>query len=182
MSVLLDIMGSTIIGGIIILMLMNFNTFQTNTAITSNSELQMQQNAKTLAEILDHDFRKIGFNCDNTAFAQADSERISFYSDIDRNGSVDSVTYFVGNPSEVTSTTNPRDRVLHRIVNNDTISGPSLGLIKAKFSYFDGMGAQTSILADIAYVKAELWIESVEPTDGEYLFTYWEMTINPRNL
>ena len=182
MSVLLDIMGSTIIGGIIILMLMNFSTFQTNTAITSNSELQMQQNAKTLAEILNHDFRKIGFNYDNPAFAQADSERISFYSDIDRNGSVDSVTYFVGNASEVISTTNPRDRVLHRIVNNDTISGPSLGLTKVRFSYLDGMHIETTTLADIAYVKAELWIESIEPTDGEYLFTYWEMTINPRNL
>jgi len=182
MSVILDILGSTIIGGIIILMLMNFSTFQSNTAITSNSELQMQQNAKTLAEILNHDFRKIGFNYDNTAFAQADSERISFYSDIDRNGTVDSVTFFIGNPSEVTSTTNPRDRILYRVVNNDTISGPSLGLKKIRFSYFDGMGAAAATLSDIAYVKAELWIESIEQTDGEYLFTYWEMTINPRNL
>jgi len=44
------------------------------------------------------------------------------------------------------------------------------------------MGAAATTLADIAYVKAELWIESIEQTDGEYLFTYWEMTINPRNL
>jgi hypothetical protein len=170
MSVVLDLLGSTIIGGVIVLMLMNFNAFQSNTAISSDSELQMQQNAKTLAEIINHDFRKIGFNYYNTAFAQADSERISFYSDIDRNGSVDSVTYFLGNASEVASTT------------TDTIKGPSLGLTKAKFSYLDGVGAETASLADIAYVRAELWIESIEPVDGEYLFTYWEMTINPRNL
>jgi hypothetical protein len=182
MNVVLDLLGSTIIGGVIVLMLMNFNAFQSNTAISSDSELQMQQNAKTLAEIINHDFRKIGFNYDNTAFAQADSERISFYSDIDRNGSIDSVTYFLGNPSEVTSTTNPKDRILYRKVNNDTISGPSLGLTKAKFSYLDGVGTVTSTFADIAYVRAELWIESIEPVDGEYLFTYWEMTINPRNL
>ncbi len=182
MSIILDILGSTIIGGLIVLMLMNFNMFQSNTAISSDSELRLQQNAKTLAEILNHDFRKIGFNYDNTAFIQADSERISFYSDIDRNGSVDSVTYFLGNPSEVASTTNPKDRILYRIVNNDTIRGPSLGLTKAKFSYLDAVGAETATFTNIAYVRAELWIESIESVDGEYLFTYWEMTINPRNL
>ncbi len=182
MSIVLDLLGSTIIGGIIVLMLMNFNVFQSNTAISSDSELQMQQNAKTLAEIINHDFRKIGFNYDGTAFTQADSERISFYSDIDRNGSIDSVTFFLGNVSEVASTTNPYDRILYRTVNTDTIKGPSLGLTKAKFSYFDEVGTATNTLADIAYVKAELWIESIEPVDGEYLFTYWEMTINPRNL
>ena len=182
MNIILDLLGSTIIGGLILLMLMNFNMFQSNTSISSNSELHMQQNAKTLAEILNHDFRKIGFNYDNTAFAQADSERISFYSDIDRNGSVDSVTYFLGSPSEVTSTTNPKDRILYRVVNIDTIKGPSLGLTKARFSYLDGVGAETATFTDIAYVKAEIWIQSIEPVDGEYLWTYWEMTINPRNL
>ena len=82
MSIILDLLGSTIIGGLIVLMLMNFNMFQSNTSIASDSELRLQQNAKTLAEILNHDFRKIGFNYDNTAFAQADSERISFYSGV----------------------------------------------------------------------------------------------------
>jgi hypothetical protein len=182
MSILLDIFGSTIIGGLIVLMLLNFNIFQSNTRFASDSELQLQQNAKTLAEIINYDLRKIGYDYSNTAFIEADSERISFYSDIDRNGSTDIVSYFLGDTSEVTETTNPKDRILYRVVNSDTIKGPSLGLTKAKFSYLDEVYSETATLTDIKYVRAELWIESIEPVGEEYLFTYWEMTINPRNL
>ena len=175
-------MGSAIIGALIVSMLINFNVFQTNSIISSDSELQLQQNAKTLAEILNHDFRKIGYRYDNTAFVEADSERISFFSDIDRDGNIDLVTYMLGDTTEVSGTINPRDKILYRIVNSDTIKGPSLGLIKAKFSYFNGSGIATTTLSEIQYVKAELWIETVELVDGGYPFTYWELTINPRNL
>lgn len=182
MSIMLDIMGSTIIAGLMVIMLMKFNIYQSTTRFASDSELQMQQNAKTLAEIMDYDLRKIGYDYDSTSFVQADSERVSFFSDIDRNGSTDVVTYFLGDTSEVTETTNPQDRILYRVVNSDTIKGPSLGLTKAKFSYLDKVYTETAILSDIRYVKVEFWVESIEPVDDEYLFTYWEMTINPRNL
>ncbi len=182
MSIMLDLMGSAIIAGLMVIMLMKFNIYQSNTRFASDSELQMQQNAKTLAEILDHDLRKIGYDYDSTSIVQADSERISFLSDIDRNGSTDVVSYFLGDTSEVTGTTNPKDRILYRVVNSDTIKGPSLGLTKAKFSYLDEVYTETAILSDIRYVKAELWVESIQPVGDEYIFTYWEMTINPRNL
>ena len=182
MSIMLDIMGSVIIAGLMVIMLMKFNIYQSTTKFASDSELQMQQNSKTLAEIIDHDFRKIGYDYDSTSIVQADSERVSFFSDIDRNGSTDVVSYFLGDTSEVTETTNPKDRILYRVVNSDTIKGPSLGLTKTKFSYLDEFYTETTTLSDIEYVKAELWIESIEPVGEEYLFTYWEMTINPRNL
>ena len=182
MSIILDIMGSVIIAGLIVIMLMKFNIYQSTTKFASDSELQLQQNAKTLAEIINHDLRKIGYDYDSTSFVQADSERISFFSDIDKNGSMDLVSYFLGDTSEVTETTNPKDRILYRVVNSDTIKGPSLGLTKAKFSYFDEVYSETTTLTNIKYVKAELWVESIELVSEEYLFTYWEMTINPRNL
>jgi len=179
---MLDIMGSVILAGLMVIMLMKFNIHQSTTKFASDSELQMQQNAKTLAEIMNHDLRKIGYDYDSTAFVQADSEKVSFFSDIDRNGSIDFVSHFLGDTSEVTGTTNPNDRILYRVVNADTIKGPSLGLTKAKFSYLDEVYSETTTLADIKYVKAELWVESIEPVGEEYIFTYWEMTINPRNL
>ena len=77
---MLDIMGSVIIAGLMVIMLMKFNIYQSTTKFASDSELQMQQNAKTLAEIIDHDFRKIGYDYDSTSIVQADSERVSFFS------------------------------------------------------------------------------------------------------
>ena len=182
MNILLDLMGSSIIGAMIVSMLINFNVFQSNSRFSSDSELQLQQNAKTLAEILNNDFRKIGYRYDNTAFVEADSERVSFYYDEERDGTINLVTYMLGDSTSETGTTNPRDRVLYRIVDNDTISGPSLGLTKAKFSYFSGSGVETTILSEIQYIKAELWIETVEQVGDGYPFTYWELTINPRNI
>lgn len=182
MNYILDILGSTIIAGMVMLMLINFNIFQSNTRFSSDSELQMQQNAKTLAEIVNYDLRKIGYEYDGMPFVLADSQSISFYSDIDREDSVDLVTYILSEKSEASETTNPNDRILKRIVNSDTLAGPSLGLTKIKFSYLNKISQPTTILSDIRYVKAELWVESIEPVDGNYIFTYWEMTINPRNL
>lgn len=182
MNILLDILGSVIIAGIVMLALFNANTYQSKTRFASDSELQMQQNAKTLADMINYDLRKIGYEYENTPFIEADSERISFYSDIDLNGSIDSVTYFVSDTSDANGTLNPHDKILIRVTNTDTLRGPSLGLSKIKFSYFDKSYKPSSSFENICYVKAELWIESIEEVDDNFLFTYWEMTINPRNL
>ena len=182
MNYLLDVLGSTIIAGVLMLMLFNLNTYQTNTRMSSDSELQLQQNAKTLAGILNHDLRKIGYEYPDVPFIQADSQMISFFSDINRDGTADVVSYFIGGADEMLGTSNPRDIILYRVVNNDTISGPSLGLTSVRFSYIDQDWNNTTVLSDIRYVKVELWIESIEKIGGYYIFTYWEMTINPRNL
>ena len=182
MSIVLDLVGSVIIAGILLLMMFNANTYQSNARFASDSELQMQQNAKTLADILSYDLRKIGYECKTNPFLVADSERVSYYADMNRDGTPDVVTYIISDTTQAISTTNPEDRVLIRIVNNDTIAGPSLGLTKIRFSYYNEFGIPTLDFDEIDFVKAELWVESVEAVDNEYLFTYWELTISPRNL
>ena len=122
MGLLLDLVGSAFIAGILILLLFQANTYQTNTRLASDSELQMQQNARTLADILSYDLRKVGYEYDGQPFIQVDSERICFYADMDRDGHEDIVTYFLGDTSLARSTPNPNDRVMIRVVNNDTIA------------------------------------------------------------
>ncbi|HEX7357286.1 MAG TPA: hypothetical protein VF270_06240 [Ignavibacteriaceae bacterium] len=190
MNILIDIMGSTFIGGMVFLLIFKLNIYGSNQRFSSDSELQLQQNAKTQAEILNYDLRKVGFECDSTAIAIADSERIQFYSDIDRDGSIDVVTYYVNRDPKLTSgTTNPHDIILCRVVNSDTLIGPSLGLTRIKFSYLDQKSVATTVLGNIKFIRAELWLETSEPVEtmftspqNPYPFTYWEMTINPRNI
>lgn len=87
-------------------------------------------------------------------------------------------------------TTNLRDKILYRVVNNtDTISGPSLGLVDLNFTYMNANGVVTSILDSIKYIKAEMWVEPADKimnyVTGEKdttVFTYWELTIYPRNI
>jgi hypothetical protein len=126
--------------------------------------------------------RKIGYNYDSTSIITAQDKKISFYSDIDSNDVVDVVTYFLSDSSEILESTNPRDKILFRIVNNDTSKGPSLGITDLKFSYKDVNKNSTSVLDSIKYVEAEMWIETLEKVEDKYPFTYWELNISPRNL
>jgi hypothetical protein len=195
MNVILDLMGSTIIGGVLLLLILKLNLYTSNANYYSDNELKLQQNVKTLAEVMNYDLRKIGYGYDGTAIVTAEQNRIKFYADMDAPGTfghgvVDFVEYYLGDSTEASGTVNQRDKVLYRIINNtDTLGGPTLGLVDLKFSYLDGQGIVTTILDSIKYVKAEFWVEpyefvsdyGMEQLDSTQ-FTYWELTINPRNI
>lgn len=194
MNILIDIIGSSFIGGLLLLMILKLNLYSQNASYSSDTELRLQQNAKTLAEILNYDLRKVGYNYNNTAITVADSNRIKFYADMNEPGTagygtVDVVEYFLSSPSKAAGTTNPRDVVLTRVINGiDSSSGPSLGLVRLKFYYYNKGLIETTNLDSIKYIKTEFWVESLDPIETNfssqagYPFTYWEMTINPRNI
>lgn len=194
MSAILDIMGSTFIGGMILLLIIKLNLYSTSVSYSSDNELKLQQNAKTIAEILNYDLRKVGYNHTGTAMLIADSTHMKFYADINAPGTtghgvVDVVEYFVLDSTNASGTSNTRDVVLVRVVNgSDSITGPSLGLVKLRFSYYNGAGVKTTALDSIKYIKTEFWVEPTEKINNfltgspDSTFTYWEMTINPRNI
>lgn len=182
MNILLDIIGSFVIGSMILLLIFNLNIAQSNANYSSDQELQLQQNSKTLADILEYDMRKIGYGYKTNPFIATDSNKIEFYADIDTNGTPDKISYLLSDTTAVRQTSNPNDRILYRIVNNDTSKGPSLGITNLKFSYMNSKGFITSIKDSIKYIKTEIWLATPEKVDGNYPFTYWEFTINPRNM
>lgn len=194
MTAILDILGSTLIGGIILLIVLKLNLFMSNASYISDNELIIQQNAKTLAEIINHDFRKIGYMYNEVALLTAEKERIKFIGDLQRpgvtgHGVVDTVEYFVLDSSYASGTSNLRDIVLVRVLNDqDSITGPSLGLVKLQFSYLDSLSSPTAVLSNIKYIKTELWVEPTESVNNfitgkkDSIFTYWEFTIHPRNI
>ena len=195
MHFLLDLMGSTLIAGIVFLLIFKLNLYSSSANFYSDNELRLQQNVKTLAEVMNHDLRKIGYKYDGTAIVTAEPSRLQFYADMNApgtygHGTMDFVEYYLGDSTQASSTANQRDKVLYRILNyTDTLGGPTLGLVDFKFSYLDSRGVITTYLDSIRYVKAEFWVEPYEYVSN-YLtgqpdssqFTYWELTINPRNL
>jgi len=195
MNFLLDLMGSSLIAGILFLLILKLNLYSSNANYYSDNELRLQQNVKTLAEVINYDLRKIGYKYDGTAIVTAEPHRIKFYADMDAPGTfghgvMDLVEYYLGDSTEATGTINQRDKVLYRIVNNtDTLGGPTLGLVDLRFSYLDSKGLVTAYLDSIKYIKAEFWVEPYEFVSDfatgqidSTQFTYWELTINPRNI
>jgi len=191
MSSILDIIGSSLIAGMVLFLMINLKLFSTQASFSSDSELTMQQNAKTLAEIINYDFRKIGYNYDGTAILIAEKERIKFVAGLAVTnpagvGTVDTVEYFV---EDSVGTSNSDEIVLTRVLNNkNPIAGPSLGLVKLQFSYEDSTGHLTTDLAKIKYIRTELWVKPVNRANNfitgnkDSVFTYWEFKIYPRNI
>lgn len=182
MTTLLDILSSFFIGGIVTSMMIYLSIHSSVQRNISDAELQLQQNAKTIAEIVNYDLRKIGFNYNGTPIVAAQPQRISYYADADSNGVAELITYTLGDSTQALSTANPRDKILFRIVNGDSSLSPSLGIVDAKFSYMNLGGQQTSILDSIKYIGMEIWLESLYETENQYLKTYWEITVHPRNI
>jgi hypothetical protein len=184
MNTLLDIAGSVLISAAIMFILLHLNIFSSTQKFASDKELEIQQNSKTLAEILDHDLRKVGYKytAGSNPFITTQQKVLSFYSDIDSNNVIDVVSYSLSDSTLAYVTTNPRDKILYRTINSDTGKGPSLGLVDLKFTYLNNSGVVTAIQDSIRYIKTEIWVQSSEPIDTSYIFTYWEMTIHPRNI
>ena len=157
----------------------------------SDNELRMQQNAKTIAEIINNDFRKIGYKQTGTAILNAESKRFKFVGDLERPGNpgygiIDTLEYFIQDSS---ITNNSDNIILMRVLNNqDSIGGPSLGLVKLNFSYLDSLSSPTNDLTKIRYIKTEFWVKPVDQANDfvtgkkDSVFTYWEFTIYPRNI
>ena len=194
MNTIMDLLGSTIIGGMLLLLVLKLNLFMSESSYSSDTELRLQQNTKTLAEIMNSDFRKIGYRVPGVPILTADENRFKFVGDLERPGTsgygtIDTVEYFLEDSSFSAGTTNLHDIILVRVLNNkDTIDGPSLGLVKLQFSYLDSLSAPTEDLTKIRYIKTEMWVQPTEARNNfitgiaDSTFTYWEFTIYPRNI
>lgn len=182
MNVILDLLGAGLIGGVVMLMIFNLNIHSSTSKFYSDSNLRLQHHAKTLAEIINNDLRKIGFKYNGNPFTEAEEKKVSFYSDINSDGTANLVTLALSDSTEAAFSENPRDKIYLRIIDNDTSKGPSLGLVDLKFTYRNLSGGVVSSVDSIKYIQAEIWVETIEPVDTSYLFTYWEMTIKPRNI
>jgi hypothetical protein len=183
MSVLIDILGAFILGGIFMTSFLNLNHTMTDTNWETTLDLVTQENSVAVGQILENDIYKIGTgDTSKVMVTRADSNRIHFRSDVDFNGTIDSVQYYTGTTAELKSTTNPRDMILYRVVNNKT-TVMNVGCVNFKLSYYDSAGTVTGTLNKINAVKVVLDLESRDPNmNNKYGGVHWEQFIVPKSL
>ncbi len=149
-----------------------------------------QLNIKEISEVLDFDLYKIGYRVSSSKILLADSTRLTFLSDIDNNGKIDTIKYELGSPSELPSTPNPNDRILYRILNNEPKKGSNLGVVDFKLVYFDSTKniLNYSLLSSqnnrdkIKAISYYIRVESVYPVEGYYPGAEIKRVIRPKNL
>jgi len=183
MSSILDLIGSFVIGGLLLISVLSVRSNVSDMATLDQLELSVQENVVELVSELEYDFRKIGYGVQNPALAiiRADTSSITFWADMDNDGDIDSVRYWLGPTGEVSGTVNPRDRILHRKVNTQTSTG-SLGVVQFQLKMYDVSGAQTTNVTLVKRLDYYLRVENPFPVDTVYARTAWNGTIRPKNL
>ncbi|HLG33211.1 MAG TPA: hypothetical protein VI362_09215 [Ignavibacteriaceae bacterium] len=189
MYTLLDILGSTVVGGILYLMLFQVNAQISSTSVSMLTSTFSSRNTVDAGYILEYDISKLGYLVANDFITTAEEHKIEFSSDLDNNGTVENVLYVLGNVNEMTGTMNPNDRPLYRKVANGDTNMVSV-LRDFNISYLDSAGNAISYASlnnqtsrnSIRGIHLYLRIESSDPTDGIYPYIEFERRITPKNL
>lgn len=153
-STLIDILGSTIIGGLLLMILLRMNDTAVQNNYLFSGEKIVQQNLVDVVRLIEFDFTKIGYCADWTkipdpakAIISATDTSITFLTDVavsqtnlEGDGVIDTLKYFLGRKDELTVTPNPNDRILYRVVNNQPARGSNLGVTQFKLTFYDALG------------------------------------------
>jgi hypothetical protein len=184
-ATIIDIVGSIIIGGMMLGIILKLNNTASWNVYSNSGELNCQTSLAAMSLMLENDFRKIDYCADYTniqdpinAIISADSSSIKFISDLNKVGGMDTVNYYLGPATELNSTANPRDKILYRIVNNSAKMGSDAGITRFYMVYYDVNGdtvhtpvssANLSLINDI---ELNMNIENIT-IDSSLANSYW---------
>ena len=197
-STLLDIIGATIIGGMLIVIMNRLNQRATETTMVYGDDKLLQMEVVQLADLIEGDFRRIGY-CEDPSqvsdstllIVSADTSHIKFITDADRNGILDTLEYYVSDTSAMSMTKNPRDRILYRaqyINGQHHLLNISSDITQFYLRYFDALNYELipplQNTRTINYMEISFKVEDSEAyADTMYSKAYWQQVrLTSRNL
>lgn len=163
MNAMLEVAGSSIIGGMIVLMILQTNITITNSVYYHTLNTANQINLTTIAQVIDNDIKNAGYRVtDSIKIYSTDSTNLCIRHDIDDNGVVDSVRYaaFPGRDSDILT--------LKRIVNGNTSAATEFPVTDFVVRYYDSNGRPTTFRSTVRLVKVAFTTitEQVEFAEG----------------
>ena len=171
-STLFDIIGSAMVAGLLLLTALRLNAQANETTLVYNGSVRLQQNMVVLVEWIEEDFRRIGYCKDYTkilfpsqSIRKADSSDITFWTDVNSTGNLDSIRWYIGPTSEMSSTPNPRDRKIYRKINNATPEGWNLGVTQFRLNYYayNGTELATPVVQPAAIYSMQISVACETP-------------------
>ena len=192
MATWLDIIGSVLIGTLVMFLIMklNYQVSTNSTEITSNG--MVQSYLTSIGAVMENDLYKIGYRIsDPNKLNIADSNRFSYKADVNNDGSLDSVRYYVGTTSQAGKTSNPNDKPLFKVLNGAT--PVRIGFVRdCRFTYYDSTGRKISsygasstisdTLKKVRIVNVYIKCESSYLINKNYQTAEYSRKIKPVNL
>ncbi len=160
MTVILDLIGSALLAAFVILIGLNLSESVTAAADASGADLNVQETLVDVVGTIEYDFRKIGYNVvdPKMSILLADTSRLRFLADMNNDGTVDTVEWYVG--PQRNRMPNPRVRALYRRVSGGNfVSAPGLGITEFNMLFRDVNGQLVSSTYPVPANKlASIWI------------------------
>lgn len=178
-----DIIGSIAISGAVILMIVTLNINMNSSGDEIFKSSYSQSAAISSAQVIESDIYKAGYKATGNKVLQSDSINFKFVSDINNDGSSDTVYYY-------RSTSSTPDKPVYRKVNSAAaiIVG---SYSQFTFSYYDSL-ANILSYPTVSTQTGRNRIQSIELTsiirwpspnsDSVYQSASWRKLISPRNL
>lgn len=177
MKEIFDYIASLIIGATVTLTLVGFQAGIRDAAATQATNAAIQQDFSSLTNTIEYDIRKVGYRCtDSVDVFRADSSAFTFKGDVNNDGAVESVRYFLA-PAGT-----PGVNKLMRAVDSQPAMEVESQVTFFRFWYYDGVGNPTTNLSKIRSIRVGLTLQSGIPIDGEESGICWDRIITPLNL
>ena len=197
-STLFDILGSVLIGGLLMLMVITVNGNLTKTNYQFGSEMTVQRNLVTIVTMIEQDFRRIGycaiplkFPDPTKAIISATQTSIQFIGDYNADGNLDTISYWLGDTASANFTKNPNDKLLYKKIGNKPTLSYNLGVCMFNFTYFNVLAESLAFPitippntpSGIYMFRLSVLLQSPEAYDTTYQYAYWrQLRLSAINL
>lgn len=169
-STILDILGSMIVGGLLLLVALRMNDQATRHTFDSQEQLTVQQNMTFLIQMVESDFTKIGYNSNPLVpFNQgqyiqyADTSDVRFLVDLDTSGSYSTIEWILGGVVNAVSGARELDRIVTKP--NGTVTTErylNIGVTRFFMQYFGSNNPDSSLQVPGVPITTGNGIQTIE--------------------
>ncbi len=190
MNTFFDHIASTVVLGVVVLVILVLNGNFINTFFQRNLDITAQDAAIGLFEILESDFNRIGYMVDSSAISVAREDGLVFQGDVDGDGNPELVSYQVGNSTQLSTTENPHDLPLFRKVGTAAEQNVAAGLVRFSLTFrdafrtilpYDSLSKQ-EVRTRIRFIDVDVRIEPPVLVDSTFAPVELVRTVAPRNI
>lgn len=176
----MGLMTSFVIGGMMLLAMVALSSRISENAGNTTLDLMAKSNVSTITEIVQNDFRRIGFGVTGAAITSMSANDITFQTTFNTDSTL-TIRWFYDLTDSVVASENPDDRPLYRIING-SVSDISLVVTDFNLTYLDASGAVTAVPANVRSIRVRVTCASPVGYDNYFGVGHWEGVITPRAL
>ncbi len=192
-TTLLDILGASIVGGILLLNLLRVNGNLIENESIYNHDKNLQMDLVITASTIERDFNLLGYVNDvslignNQNIFNGTTNSIRFRSDIDNNGSIDTISYYLSDSTALSETPNPRDMILYRRLNNDIPYILANNITRFRLTYLDSQLNEVTppigLASVVNFIRIEMRVEDPFAYDNKYSEAVWRrITVSTNSI